>query len=538
MSETRLAEEQVNLDRINGLIESKADLVDGKVPYEQLPDALSGNGADTTLSNVQSIAPGSAVQKALDKKADLVDGKIPSSQLPEEITGAANTTLSNVQSIAPDSAVQKALDKKADLVDGKIPSSQLPEEITGAANTTLSNVQSIAPDSAVQKALDKKADLVDGKIPASQLPEEIAGAADTTLSNVQSIASGSAVQKALDKKADNGLENTGFLTNCITKIKRTVNMVLSGETLTVKSGSVLYDLAGNSLVLEQDKNFLMTYTSKAQCFVLITKNGSIFLISLPDRNLSVSDGKVMYNNQECWLPLGLATRNTKGLSTLDLIFNGMGFIGNTMFALPGIEGLIPNGRAEDGTLNSEVINTTGIVSSSFNIPSYSGPAILYFNADGFLFQAEDYFDEIENQMKSPDYQGTLQAGRVFISNGKISEFFPPKIAQIYTSASWIGSRGKPSGKMLPLTLGASETNYYAPSNGWIFLDKTATAAGQLIAYLCYKDGKLTIYEFVQAIKSSTLQLLFPVSKGQEFKIVYDAAGSTNAFNFIFDEGEV
>ncbi len=70
-NETRLAEEQVNLDRINGLIERKADLVDGKVPYEQLPDALSGNGADTTLSNVKSIASGSAVQQALDKKAGI-----------------------------------------------------------------------------------------------------------------------------------------------------------------------------------------------------------------------------------------------------------------------------------------------------------------------------------------------------------------------------------------------------------------------------------------------------------------------------------
>ena len=346
------------------------------------------------------------------------------------------------------------------------------------------------------------------------------------------------MQKALDKKADNGLENTGFLTNCITKIKRTVNMVLSGETLTVKSGSVLYDLAGNSLVLEQDKNFLMTYTSKAQCFVLITKNGSIFLISLADSKLSVSNGKVMYDTQECWLPLGLATRNTEGLSTIDLVFNGIGFLVSTVFALPGVSGLIPAGRTEEGKLKYEMFNTGKILSTEFNLPSYNGPAILYFKADGIFFQSEDYFDEIENQMKSPDYQGTLQAGRVFISNGKISEFFPPKIAQIYTSASWIGSRGKPSGKMLNLTLGATQTNYYAPANGWIFLDKTATAEGQYIQYLCYSNGILTTYEFVRAIKSSTLQLLFPVFKGQQFKIVYDAAGSTNNFKFIYDKGEL
>ena len=380
-----------------------------------------------------------------------------------------------------------------------------------------------------------------GKIhEVSNCLQEVEEAKEVVIEKADSAAesASSAAESASSAAESASSEFNKHITNCITEMPHIVNMALSGETLTVKSGSVLYDLAGNSLVLEQDKNFLMTYTSKAQCFVLITKNGSIFLISLADSKLSVSNGKVMYDTQECWLPLGLATRNTEGLSTIDLVFNGIGFLVSTVFALPGVSGLIPAGRTEDGKLKYEMFNTGKILSTEFNLPSYNGPAILYFKADGIFFQSEDYFDEIENQMKSPDYQGTLQAGRVFISNGKISEFFPPKIAQIYTSASWIGSRGKPSGKMLPLTLGASETNYYAPSNGWIFLDKTATAAGQLIAYLCYKDGKLTIYEFVQAIKSSTLQLLFPVSKGQEFKIVYDAAGSTNAFNFIFDEGEV
>ena len=64
MAETRLAEEQVNLDRINGILAAKADLQNGKVPYAQLPDIVQGNGADTTLSNVESIDGASAVQTA------------------------------------------------------------------------------------------------------------------------------------------------------------------------------------------------------------------------------------------------------------------------------------------------------------------------------------------------------------------------------------------------------------------------------------------------------------------------------------------
>ena len=45
-----------------------------------------------------------------------------------------------------------------------------------------------------------------------------------------------------------------------------------------------------------------------------------------------------------------------GFTSIDQVFNGFGYIGSTVFALPGVKGLAPNGRNADGSLkNTEVV---------------------------------------------------------------------------------------------------------------------------------------------------------------------------------------
>ena len=53
------------------------------------------------------------------------------------------------------------------------------------------------------------------------------------------------------------------------------------------------------------------------------------------------------------LPLAKVICNSSNqISSIDQIFNGFGYIGSHGFALPGIKGLIPDGRNSDGTLKS------------------------------------------------------------------------------------------------------------------------------------------------------------------------------------------
>lgn len=106
-----------------------------------------------------------ATQAALDDKADLVDGKVPSEQLPEigtlELGETATTAYYG--------------DKGKIAYDHSQLTSGNPHHVT-KADVGLDNADNTSDlnkpiSTATQTALDSKADLVDGKVPDTQLPE-------------------------------------------------------------------------------------------------------------------------------------------------------------------------------------------------------------------------------------------------------------------------------------------------------------------------------------------------------------------------------
>lgn len=210
------------------------------------------------------------------------------------------------------------------------------------------------------------------------------------------------------------------ISNCITKIPQDIHIQQSGEKFIVKSGTKVYDLKGNSYVIPNDLEYTMTYTSKVKCYIIMYKTGALVTIATTDQKLTITDNKVMYDTQECWLPLGMITRNTSGLSTVDQVFNGFGYINSTMFALPGVEGLIPNGRTNLGQLTSINLKLNSVVQSTFGITTYSGPAIMYLKTPGFIFQALDMYDPVSNTMTDSLYSGSVQSARIYITSGKIT----------------------------------------------------------------------------------------------------------------------
>lgn len=131
-------------DELAAAVETKADLIQGKVPVIQLPgfNEISGvseaiNGVETKLRDEMATTMAnnnngleSRIDEKLETKADLVNGRVPASQSPafKDVEGAKGALegLKEALTTKYDQKVKELSEGKADLVDGKIPTSQLP----------------------------------------------------------------------------------------------------------------------------------------------------------------------------------------------------------------------------------------------------------------------------------------------------------------------------------------------------------------------------------------------------------------------------
>ena len=246
-----------------------------------------------------------------------------------------------------------------------------------------------------------------------------------------------------------------------------------------------------------------------------------------------------WNNYDISLPLSLLTTKTDiGISSIDQVFNGFGYIGSTVYALPGVKGLIPNGRNTDGSLK----NTEFTVSNVLTITQTSDRnAYITLNSNTIAVPrySEFGFDEENNYNTFNNTKIDLcNAGNITYSNGRITSFTPKTVfhALDYNDKSTISGWSMPSSRYIDLTLGRTGTAYTAPANGWVYFSKTSGDVNQSLTAV-----NITRHYAIESrpyAKGSDIRLLFPVSKGDRFQIHYTASDSTSYFRFIFAEGEL
>ena len=171
-------------------------------------------------------------------------------------------------------------------------------------------------------------------------------------------------------------------TNSITAIPQDIKLTLSDGTLTLKTGSKLYVPNGSGtfdiLTLTADK----TATQSANDSRMYFYNGSYiekFPMSQCHSGATEPSGqtymfwydtvnnlmKMTTNGGSTWtsgwsLPFCIATASSGALTSIDQVFNGFGYIDSTVFALPGVRGLTPNGRNADGTLKNDAFETKAV----------------------------------------------------------------------------------------------------------------------------------------------------------------------------------
>lgn len=96
-----------------------------------------------------------------------------------------------------------------------------------------------------------------------------------------------------------------------------------------------------------------------------------------------------------------------------------------------------------------------------------------------------------------------------------------------------GSEDLPSDKFDNLTLGASDSIYVAPANGWYVLDKSASAVGQY-SRLAANTGLKVETGSTFTTQASCAPVW--VKRGDKTKITYNLAGTLHSFIFVYAKG--
>lgn len=198
-----------------------------------------------------------------------------------------------------------------------------------------------------------------------------------------------------------GTLNESILTNCLTEIPQDIKLELADGALTLKAGSKVYvpNGVGKFDVVTIQKDVGEKRTSTGQEFLLSNENGAIGFW----RKLYSGDSKPVDSGSYVWydtannvikattdggaswipekfsLPLGIYTANGTGVTSIDQVFNGFGYIGNNTFILPGVKCKRTNGFNADGSLNSIETTITKVTIPSFD--TEVGRPLYFINGD-------------------------------------------------------------------------------------------------------------------------------------------------------------
>jgi hypothetical protein len=167
------------------------------------------------------------------------------------------------------------------------------------------------------------------------------------------------------------------ITNCITKIPQDIKLELADGVLTLKVGSKVYVPNGagkfDEVTISNDLSSNSFWTTNKVMLVLNKNYNGFYSFVLENQYSGATEpsnpnaGTIWYDTTNnlikrysgtYWesgqsFPICIANMvSGTGVTSIDQVFNGFGFIGSCLFALPGVKLLMPNGRNSDGSLNN------------------------------------------------------------------------------------------------------------------------------------------------------------------------------------------
>ena len=384
------------------------------------------------------------------------------------------------------------------------------------------------------------------------------------------------------------------VTNCLVEIPQDINLELSGGTLTLKAGSKVYIPNGfeqdgttpkfDEITVPSDVAFHTGTigTSTSQLILCCNSSGGFGSKSNVNNVASGSTSpgsgyfiwydtannlmKISNSGDDNWvsgysLPVGIYQRTNGEATAINNIFNGFGYIGSTVFALPNVKGLMPNGRLPDGTLNNTEFTLTTVLTATRTWNRQAGVDQLIAYMSGGIWYHNGYFtSETEPEVVAYTFWYNPKSN-VLYYKGSAGGWTPvqgvapilycggegttkingiSRIKDAFRAVDWsdrttVSGWSMPSDKYVDLTLGSSGATYTAPANGWFVLSKAVNATQQYILFLNSTNGMRS--DNYNNRNNNTIGAFLPCKKGDIVSCSYSAGGLTSYFRFVYAEGE-
>lgn len=409
-------------------------------------------------------------------------------------------------------------------------------EVIESGNTALSNIDT-AKDNAITSITNQET---------------------TSKNNVIAIGN---EQVAIIEATGNNYDNLTHknITNCLLEVPQRIKLELNNGILTLKAGSQVivpngFEADGTTPKFDEvviNNDISQTVTSAwptGKPIICYNRTDNAFLCRTAHASGTSPSGDytIYYNtatnvvrdtnitDKEISLPIGFATVGNLAFTSIDQVFNGMGYIGSTVWVDKGVKGLIPNGRNADGSLknieyatpNLRTRTCTGNGSTEIAIGS-NGDLNIY----GYFTMSDENYLVGNNGNKVIG----VSIANVYMTNNVITSFQPklPFRAVDYNDKSEISGWSMPSDKFIDLTLGADGSTYIAPANGWFVLSKRSTGSNQILR-LSSTSTRLGFKYASTGAQGCIVSC--PVKKGDIIKCGYTTTGVTEFFRFIYAEG--
>ena len=243
------------------------------------------------------------------------------------------------------------------------------------------------------------------------------------------------------------------ITNCLTAIPQDIMLEINNGNRVAADTCTVYKGDGSTYTIPASTNF--SHASSAGTFMLIWTGSAArhqnintcFSGSTAPAQGSFSGNyavwydttnkviKLTNDGGSTWIgdnsfPLCVYNSTGTSASSIDQVFNGFGYIGSTIFALPGVEGLIPNGFIGKSRNNVKLTNNQLLTLT----PSFNGSSVLLLGSNNLTaWGKSDYSysnDDNYNYYKDGKSYALCKIGEYYKdSTGRITSFNPKTTIQ-------------------------------------------------------------------------------------------------------------